>query len=51
VVYSPDGKYFVTGSEYSANIKIWDSFNYNLIKKLEGHINGITSIDISPDGK
>ena len=46
---SPDGKYFFTcGSD--GKISIWSSQSFKLIKQVDGHGEGASSIDISADG-
>ena len=46
---SPDGKYFFTcGSD--GKISIWSSQTFQLIKQVDGHGEGASSIDISADG-
>ncbi len=49
-VFSPDGKYFVTG--HSNDIDLWDISTRRKLKSLEHSRNsGVYSIDFLPDGK
>jgi WD40 repeat protein len=51
VVYSPDGKTIVSGSD-DKSLMFWDAATGKVIgKPLEGHENEVTSIAFSPDGK
>lgn len=47
VVFSPDGKYIASGGR-SKYIKIWDVKSGHLVKKIEGHKEGINSLAFSP---
>ena len=48
VVYSPDGKYIVSGSR-DKTIKIWDANTVECLKTLKGHSEGVNSVAYSPD--
>lgn len=50
VVFSPNGKYILSGSSDST-IKLWELENGKLIKTFVGHHGGIESVAFSPDGK
>lgn len=47
VKYSPDGKYFATGSK-DQTIKLWDIKTGNLIRTFIGHKGGVNSIVFDP---
>ena len=58
VVFSPDGKYFISGSgkepvSHSGEntIKVWDTTTGELIHTLKGHGDCVTSLSVSPNGK
>jgi WD40 repeat protein len=50
VVFSPDGRRIVTGSQDNA-AKVWDAETWRETLTLNGHTSGIYSIAISADGK
>ena len=50
ITYSPDGKYFASGSE-DKTIKIWDANRGRELRTLKGHAGGVTSVTFYPDGK
>ena len=50
VCWSPDGKYFASGS-YDETVKIWDVKSGKELKTLEGHSDCVNSVCWSPDGK
>ena len=51
VVYSPDGRYIVSGS-LDETIRIWDaSTQLQIGKPLTGHTNSVRSVAYSPDGR
>lgn len=50
VAFSPDGKYFATGSADNT-VKIWDGERGELLRTLSGHEADIFAVAISPDGR
>ena len=50
VVFSPDGKLIVSGTE-GGEIRVWDAHTGEHFKSLKGHIDGISSLAFSTDGK
>jgi WD40 repeat protein/uncharacterized caspase-like protein len=50
VVYSPDGKYILTGS-WDNTAKVWETVDGKLLYVLKGHTGSVTSAVFSPDGK
>ena len=48
--FSPNGKYFVTGSS-DMTIKIWEADSGREIRTLFGHTGNVSSVTFSPDGK
>ena len=50
VCWSPDGKYFASGSE-DKTIKIWDANSGACIRTLKGHSYTVYSVCWSPNGK
>jgi WD40 repeat protein len=50
VVFSPDGKHIVTGSN-DRTAKVWDAEKGQEIPTLKGHTDYVSSIAFSPDGK
>lgn len=46
--FSPDGKYIISISD-NKEIHIWDPHSLEILQKLEGHTDYITSINISPN--
>lgn len=48
--FSPDGKYFATGSE-EPTIKVWETTNWSLAYSLSGHTRAVNSVNFSKDGK
>jgi len=35
VIFSPDGKYFLTGGDYTSSVKIWQTKNLSLYKEID----------------
>ena len=50
VVFSPDGKRIVSGSE-DMTVKLWDAVTGELQRTLAGHRNSISGVVFSPDGE
>ncbi len=50
VVFSPDGKYLLSGN-WSSAIKLWDVASGQNIKTFSGHTGRINSLAFSPDGR
>ncbi|HEX8090140.1 MAG TPA: hypothetical protein VF762_14865, partial [Blastocatellia bacterium] len=50
VAFSPDGKYFVTGS-YDNTARVWDAKTGESVTELRGHTGLVSSAAFSPDGK
>ncbi|KZO93003.1 WD40 repeat-like protein, partial [Calocera viscosa TUFC12733] len=51
VAFSPDGKWFVSGSS-DWTVRIWDAETGRAMgEPLEGHENAVTSVAFLPDGK
>ncbi|KAF8884450.1 hypothetical protein BD779DRAFT_1801647 [Infundibulicybe gibba] len=50
VAYSPDGKYFASGSADNS-VRVWDAATGTQILLLQGHDNLVTSAAYSPDGR
>ena len=49
---SPDGKWIATASGFEdASIRIWDSSNGRLVKKLDGHTGWVSRLAFSADGQ
>lgn len=48
VAFTPDGKYFVSGSE---DIQLWEIETGRCVKLFRGHESGITTVAVTPDGK
>ena len=47
VQYAPDGSYLVSGSR-DAQVKIWDSMSFELIKNIPAHLFAVNSIAFHP---
>ena len=50
ITYSPDGKYFISGS-FNGIIKLWDANSDKEIRTFYGHTKPIQSLSFSLDGK
>ena len=50
VVFSPDGRWIVTGSE-DKTAKVWEVASGQELLTLKGHSDGITSVAFSPNGQ
>jgi WD40 repeat protein len=50
VAFLPDGKLLATSSE-NGFVKLWDSTTLKELAVLKGHLLGVHSMGISPDGK
>jgi WD40 repeat protein len=52
-VFTPDGKYIVTGSwRHEDNVQVWDPATGKLVAKMnDGRVNKVWSLCFSPDGK
>lgn len=50
VAYSPDGKYFATGSADLAII-VWDADTFRKVNEFLGHTAPVSSLSFSPDSK
>ncbi len=50
VVFSPDGKYVLTGGADST-IKLWDATTGKLVHTFKGHMAEVSSIAFSPNGR
>ncbi|MBP7737371.1 MAG: SH3 domain-containing protein [Spirochaetes bacterium] len=50
IVYSPDGKYALSGS-WDTSIKLWDAESSKEIRTLQGHRLYVRSVAFSPNGK
>lgn len=48
--FSPDGSKLAVCS-WDKTITLWDTKTWNLLRRLEGHVNMITTLNFSPDGK
>src|SRR5574341_374671 len=48
--FSPDGKYFVTGS-YDGNVKLWDVATGREVRTFTGHFRQVIYVSFSPDGQ
>ncbi|MCX5832560.1 MAG: caspase family protein [Deltaproteobacteria bacterium] len=52
VVFSPDGRYALSGSEYNTTLKLWEVSTGKGIRTFAGkHFTSIDSIAVSPDGR
>ncbi|MHB8628429.1 MAG: eIF2A-related protein [Aggregatilineales bacterium] len=50
VAFSPDGKYFLTGSD-DQTARLWDVQIGSVVHELSGHHGAVQSVAFSPDGK
>lgn len=50
VKFHPYGVFFCSVSE-DTNLKVWDMRDKNCIQIHKGHLQGIRSVSITPDGK
>jgi WD40 repeat protein len=50
VAFSPDGKYFATGSSDNT-VKLWSVESQKEVITLQGHSWYVLSVAFSPDGK
>jgi WD40 repeat protein len=50
VVYSPDGKFLLTGS-HDRTARTWDAQTGKEILTLTGHLSPVYGVAVSPDGK
>ena len=50
VVFSPDGKYALSGSG-DFTTKLWDVSTASEIRTFKGHASAVSSVAFSPDGK
>ncbi|MEO6851965.1 MAG: WD40 repeat domain-containing protein, partial [Mucilaginibacter sp.] len=48
VQYAPDGSYLASGSR-DAQVKIWDSTSFELIKNIPAHLFAVNHIAFHPD--
>jgi len=51
VIYTPDGKQFLSRNVYKNTIKLWDVSTGREIKTFSGHLSTVNSIMFSPDVK
>ncbi len=48
--FSPDGKLLATGGDEGV-IQFWNVADGTALRRIEGHVEGIKSLDFSPDGR
>jgi WD40 repeat protein len=52
VVFSPCGRYLITGAGYSVGeIKLWDAATFQYLRMIAGHRSGVGAFAFSPNGK
>jgi WD40 repeat protein len=50
IVFSPDGTWIATVSNYNGDISLWDAHDGTLLGKLEGHLEYVVALELAPDG-
>ena len=50
LAFSPDGNFLAVGSQ-RPDVEIWDVFTRKLVGHLEGHVDWVTHVSYSPDGR
>lgn len=52
LAFSPDGRLLATGSSYENGlVRIWDVQTGELLRTLEGHLNGVSQVSFSPNSQ
>jgi WD40 repeat protein len=50
VAYSPDGRTILSGS-WDHILMVWDTATGQMLRRFEGHTEGVTAVAYSPDGR
>lgn len=51
IAYSPDGRFLISGNDYSTALLMWDTSGGMLVRTFEGHSHGIAAVAFTPDGR